>query len=192
MRLIFLLLISLTSLFLTACAPAAPGCANLPGGGSYCLQNGAGPNFSTLQQSVLTAGKQRMTLLTRIENDARGLRFAGMSPLGQTLLFVSWENGILRADLPPEMAARLDPALFPAMVQIAMWPVEAVRAGLSPELELIAEPNRRRLRPKDAGSDSDILDISWEGNLPYQRLQIVAPAGMRIDARALDDAEDAQ
>ncbi|MBS1197768.1 MAG: hypothetical protein H6R18_1553 [Proteobacteria bacterium] len=188
MRLTFLLLISL---LLTACAPDKPGCARLPGGGSYCLQSGAGPNFSTLQQSVLSAGDQRMTLLTRIENDTRGLRFAGMTPLGQTLMFVSWENGVLRADLPPEMASRLDPALFPAMVQIAMWPPEMVRAGLSPELELIAEPNRRRLRLKEASGD-DILDISWEGNLPYQRLKIVAPAGMRIDARALDDAEDAK
>lgn len=189
MRLIFFLFLSLQ---LAGCTPATPGCARLPGGGSYCLQSGAGPIFSTLQQSVLSVGEQRLTLLARIENDARGLRFAGITPLGQTLMFVSWENGVLHSELPPAMASRIDPALFPALVQIALWPAEAVRAGLSPELELIEEPGRRRLRPKEASGDGDILDISWEGNLPYQRLRIVAPAGMRIDARALDDAEDAE
>ena len=184
MRLSLLLALGL---LLASCQPAQPGCARLPGGGAYCLQNGTALAFSTLQQSVLIAGEQRLTLLTRIENDARGLRFAAMTPLGQTLLFVSWENGILHAQLPPALASRLDPALLPALVQIAMWPSDAVRAGLSPELELIEEPQHRRLRRRDGSGGDDILDISWEGNLPYQRLCIVAPAGLRIDARAIDD-----
>lgn len=182
------LIILCCSLLLGACQPATPGCARLPGGGSYCLQNGAAPVFSTLQQSVLSAGQQRLTLLTRIESDATGLRFAGMTPLGQTLLFVSWENGELRGDLPPAFAARLDPALLPALVQLASWPVPAVRAGLSPDLELIAENNHRRLRRHASGED--ILDISWEGNLPYQRLRIASPAGFAIESRAIDASSD--
>jgi len=186
MHLLSLLPATLLTALLAACQPAPPGCARLPGEGSYCLQNAAGPTFSTLQQSILTAGKHRLTLLTRIENDGRGLRFAGMTPLGQTLLAVSWENGVLQAELPSALASRLDPALLPALLQIALWPASEVRAGLSPELELIEEAQRRRLRRKDSGDD--ILDISWEGNLPYQRLRIVAPAGFAIDARAIEEA----
>lgn len=187
MRLI-LTAISGLALLLAACQPAPPGCARLPGGGSYCLQSTDGPAFATLQQSLLSAGSQRLTLLTRIESDSRSLRFAGITPLGQTLLNVSWENGALRADLPPALADRLDPALLPALVQLATWPVASVRAGLSADLELIDEPQRRRLRRP--GSEEDLLDISWEGNLPYQRLRIAAPGGLAIDARAVVDGAD--
>lgn len=186
MRLILLFCLGLA---LAGCQPQQPGCARLPGGGAYCLQSGTAPAFSTLQQSTISAGEQRQTLLTRIESDARGLRFAGMTPLGQTLFFVSWENAILHADLPPVIASRLDPAILPALVQIAMWPPAAVRAGLSPELELIEEAGRRQVRRKDVGSGENILDISWEGNLPYRQLHIVAPAGFRLDARAIGDVE---
>ncbi|MGE5386614.1 MAG: DUF3261 domain-containing protein [Betaproteobacteria bacterium] len=182
-RLIFLLGLGL---ILAACQPPQPGCARLPGGGAYCLQNGPGPVFSSLQRSVLSAGGQRQTLLTRIESDGSGLRFAAMTPLGQTLFFVSWENSVLHADMPPVMASRLDPATMPALVQIAMWPAATVRAGLSAELELIEENGRRRLRRKDADNGEDILDISWEGSLPYRQLRIVSPAGFRLDARAID------
>ncbi len=174
-------------LLLSACQSLQPGCARLPGGGAYCLQSGDGPVFSSLQQSVLSWGTQRQTLLTRIESDGQGLRFAAMTPLGQTLFFVSWENAILHADMPPAMALRLDPATMPALVQIAMWPAATVRSGLSAELELIEENGRRRLRRKDADNGEDILDISWEGNLPYRQLHIVSPAGFRLDARAIDD-----
>lgn len=177
------------ALLLAACQPAAPGCARLPGGGSYCLQSVGGPSFATLQQSVLSAGGQRLTLLTRIESDSHGLRFAGITPLGQTLLLVSWENGKLRAELPPALASRIDPALLPALVQLATWPVAAIRAGLSPDLELVEDGQRRRLRRTGTGGDEDLLDISWEGNLPYQRLRIAAPGGLAIDARAVVDNE---
>ena len=176
-------------LLLSACQAPQPGCARLPGGGGYCLQSTGGLIFTTDQRSELIAGGQRLTLLTRIESDANGLRFAGMTPLGQTLFFVSWENGALRADLPPALANRIDPALLPALLQMALWPAAAVRAGLSPDLELIEENHRRRLRRKDDVADKDILDISWEGDLPYQHLRIVAPIGFSIDAHAVDSGE---
>ena len=189
------LLLILLALAQTACQPAPPNCARFPGTGTYCLQTETGPAFSTLQHSVLTVGEQRFTLLTRIENDDSGLRFAGMTPLGQTLLNVSWENGVLRADLPPKFAARLDPAWLPALLQIALWPVESVRAGLSPELDLVEENAGRRLRQTGAGEARDLLKISWEGDLPYHRLRIEfteSPARFRLDARAIvDEAQEA-
>jgi len=179
------------ALLLTACANEQTACPSLPGGGSYCLQAG-GPVFSIVQQSSLKFGERRMSFLTRIENDADGLRFAGLTPLGQTLLLISWENNVLRAEIPPSMAEKMSPALLPALVQIAMWPAEAVRSGLAPTLTLKEEPYRRRILAGNSGDDEktkqDVLTISWEGNLPYTRLRITAPTiGLEIDARTLTE-----
>ena len=101
----------LALLLLAACQPAPEaGCARLPSAGQYCLQGSPGPHFETLQESVLSAGGQRHTLLTRLGNDKTGLRFVALSPLGQTVFAVSWENGALHATLPEALAGRIDPA----------------------------------------------------------------------------------
>ena len=36
-----------------------------------------------------------------------------------------------------------------------------------------------------------MLNITWEGELPYRRLRIEAPGALVIDARALDTAASA-
>lgn len=185
----------LALLLLAACQPAPEaGCARLPGAGQYCLQDSPGPHFETLQESVLSAGGQRHTLLTRLAHDASGLRFVALSPLGQTVFAVSWENGALHATLPEALAGRIDPALFPALIQIALWPDDAVRRGLSTELELHADAHGRQLRragKHDETAGQPVLNIAWEGELPYRRLRIEAPGVLVIDARALDTAAPA-
>ena len=185
----------LALLLLAACQPAPEaGCARLPSAGQYCLQGSPGPHFETLQESVLSAGGQRHTLLTRLGNDETGLRFVALSPLGQTVFAVSWENGALHATLPEALAGRIDPALFPALIQIALWPDDAVRRGLSTELELHAEARGRQLRrtgTPDKNTEQTVLNITWEGELPYRRLRIEAPGALVIDARALDTAVSA-
>ena len=96
-------------MLLAACQPAPEaGCARLPGGGQYCLQSAAGPRFETLQESRLSAGDQHHTLLTRLGNDDTGLHFAALTPLGQTVFSVSWENGALRATLPDALTGRIE------------------------------------------------------------------------------------
>ena len=173
-----------TVLLVSACAPGGEHCARLPDNSRYCLVAGPWPEYTTEQSSVVTLKGKTLRMISRIASGESGLRFAGLSPLGQTLIQLSWENSTLRAELPPTLEGRLDPALFPALLQIATWPAERVREGLSEGLELLEEPGRRIIR----SGPEEVLIISWEGNqLPYRRLRIEAPAlGLIIDSRALE------
>ena len=172
------------ALLVTACAPTGENCARLPGNGRYCLVAGPWPEYTAEQASAVTLKGKTLRMIVRVASGPGGLRFAGLSPLGQTLFQVSWENSVLRAELPPVLEGRIDPALFPALLQIATWPAERIREGLSEGLELIDEPGRRVIRN---GTD-DVLLVSWEGSqLPYSRLRIEAPAaGLIIDSRTLE------
>lgn len=159
-------------------------CARLPGGAQYCLVDGPWPEFSTEQAATVTFHNNSLHLITRIESGKNGLHFAGITPLGQTLIQVSWENGVLRSEMPPALADRLDAALFPALLQLATWPLERAREGLPNHLQLIETQGRRIV----SDGQNEILIISWGGNtLPYERLRIEAPgARLLIDARAVE------
>lgn len=174
---------------LAACSGEPTSCPRLPGGERYCLQNAGGLPFSTLQQTRLQFGTQQMTLLSRVESDSKGLRLLGMTPFGQTVMSVSWENAVLRAELPAALEGKVDPAALLALIQIAYWPADQVRQGLGPQWSLLEEQQRRRLRL--ANSDEDMLDISWEGSLPYTQLSITAPSvGFKMTARQLDESSE--
>lgn len=185
-------LLALLALTLNACTGSEGQCPSLPGGARYCLQAAPALRFSVLQQARLRFGEQQMTLLTRVENDAAGMRFVGLTPLGQTLMSVSWENGALRADLPPALQGKLDPALLLALIQIAQWPAEQVRAGLAPHWELRETPEGRRLHLTE--HNDIMLDIAWEGrptpSAIAKRITIQAPAaGFRLDVLRLEEEE---
>lgn len=178
-------LVALCALMLvSACTPGDGHCARLPGNSRYCLVAGPWPEYSTEQASTVTLNGKTLHMISRIDSGPSGLRFAGLSPLGQTLFQLAWEHSHLRADLPPALDGRLDPALFPALLQIATWPAERVREGLSEGLELIESPGKRIIR---SGQD-EVLVISWEGNqLPYQRLRIAVPEqNLKIDSHLLE------
>lgn len=171
-------------LLLAACAPVGEQCARLPGNGRYCLIAGPWPEFAAEQASTVTLKGKTLRMIARLSAGPEGLRFAGLSPLGQTLFQISWENSALRAELPPALEGRIDPALFPALLQIATWPAERIREGLSEGLELIDTPGRRVIR----NATEEVMIVSWEGNqLPYARLRVEVPAAsLIIDSRTLE------
>ena len=170
-----------------ACMPTNEQCVRLPNKGRYCLVAGRGPEFAAEQTSTVSFRGKTLRLIARIASGRDSLHIASLSPLGQTLFQVSWENSTLRAEMPSALDGQVDAALFPALLQIATWPAEHVRKGLSEGLELIEEPGRRVIR---SGPD-DVLVVSWEGNqLPYARLRIEAPMqGLTIDSRTLEAVE---
>jgi hypothetical protein len=120
-----LILVSL----LTACAVNR--CPTLPGGVSYCLQSPAsGPSFSVVQQVVIGGGEQQETLLAYIENNPQRLALVGLTPLGQTVLRVTWDGRHIVTSGPPGMGPPINPAVLLAVLQFGLWPPDAVRAGL--------------------------------------------------------------
>lgn len=178
--------IAALALCLAACTGGTGNCARLPGGGQYCLVDGPWPEFTAEQAATVSYRDKPLHLITRIQSGRDGLRFAGITPLGQTLILVSWENGVLRSELPPALADRLDAALFPALLQLATWPAGRVREGLSERLALIEKDGQRIV----SDGQQNILIVSWEGKtLPYERLRFEAPAArLLIEARTVDEA----
>jgi hypothetical protein len=179
-------LLPLLALLLAACTGDVGNCTRLPGGERYCLVDGPWPEFAAEQAVTVTYAGKPLHLIARIQSGKDGLYFAGLTPLGQTLIQVSWKNGLLHAELPPAFAGRLDEALFPALLQLATWPAERVRAGLPDRLRLIEKEGQRIV----SDGLQDVLIISWKGNaLPYEWLRFEAPAArMLIDVRLLDEA----
>ncbi len=187
MRLIALMPAMALTLGLAACVGSDGHCVSLPGGGHYCLRDGPSPEFSAEQDATVSYGDKPFHVIVRIQSDREGLRFAALTPLGQTLAQVSWENHMLLAELSPALEGRLNGALFLTLIQVATSPAEQVRAGLSERLVLIEKDGQRIIND----GQRDVLVVSWEGRtLPYERLHFEAPtAGLIIEARTLKEAE---
>lgn len=183
MRILSMLLL----LFLAACTSGNGNCPRLPGIGAYCIVEGPWPEFETEEAATITYAGKPSQLITRTASGKDGVRFAGITPLGQTLFNVALESGTIQASLPPGMEGRIDGALFIALLQIAVWPAEDVRRGLQTDLVLVDGPGKRIIRR----DDNDLLTITWEGNaLPYQRMRFEAPeARLIIDAAMMAETE---
>lgn len=90
----------------------------------------------------------------------------------------------LVADLPPALAGRMEPALLPALVQIANWPEAAVRAGLESGATLAEGGGRREVRVGGAA----VLLTECAGGIPCRRLHLSVPAaGFVLDAETLPE-----
>ncbi|MGD8631171.1 MAG: DUF3261 domain-containing protein [Gammaproteobacteria bacterium] len=175
-----LILVSL----LTACG--SDRCPTLPGGVNYCLQSPAsGPSFSVLQQVVTGEGEQQETLLAFIENNPRRLALVGLTPLGQTVLTVTWDGKHIVASGPPGTGARIKPAVLVAVLQFGLWPQDAVRAGLAEDVIW-----------NDDGADGQLvsqgvslLTIHRTGQAaPYDTLSITLhPAKLLMNIHTLTD-----
>lgn len=143
-------------------------CPALIGGGSYCLQPSTAIAPFEAQQKVEARFRgQRETLIVEIEADASGIRFVGMTPFGQTLLRVSYDNRTATATKLPD--SRLSPAQLVALLQLALWPADTVRAGLEAPLHLEENPGQRRILNRDKVT----LSIDYNGDQPpYHQMQL--------------------
>lgn len=181
----------LVALLISGCASAPPGCAHLPlASGSvpanvrYCLQpTTAAPTFVVQQSISLRVGERQETLLADLENNATGLVFTGLSPLGLTLFQASYDNHAVRSAHPAE--PRLPPELLLAVLQLALWPKEAVQRGLEVNAMIEDQPTERRIML----NDQLLLRVLHDGTAPpYRRLAIELPAlRLTLDIEALPD-----
>lgn len=161
-------------------------CPTLSGGIAYCLQPPAtGPMLSALQQVSIQWGERREVLLARIENGPGGLVFVGLTPLGQTVLVLTWDGDRVRATWPPATRPPIEPAVLVALLQIALWPVEAIRPGL-PAVVVMEESGSERRLARDARTLLSVRRTDQEA--PYNSFAIELPAaGLSVRVTALAD-----
>lgn len=170
------------ALLLAACARPDPGCTLLPAGGQYCLQpSAAAPAFSVRQQVTARFGKQREMLIADIENTADSLDFVGLTPFGMTVFQTRYDNRTATGTRLPD--ARLSPELLLGMLQLALWPAEAVQRGLGPDALVQDSPGLRRILVRD----ELIMELHHDASPPpHQRMQIHWPTlDLSLDIRIL-------
>ena len=158
MRRIFALVMA--AAFLAACAPGT-NCARLPGGASYCLQDGGNIEPISLQQKIdVVFGARSETMIGQLEVDAAGMRFVGLTPLGQRLLRAGFADGKIEAD---GIAMKtLDPALLLALIQMASWDAGRVREGLDESTGFTEDAAGRRFTREGR----TVLRIRYTRGLP--------------------------
>ena len=169
--------------FLTACGGSDPRCASLPGGEQYCLQpSSAVAPFNVTQKIDAMVGGRRESMIVEIEVDKQAMHVVALTPFGQTLIQASYDNHEARAGRWPD--ARLKPAQFLALLQIALWPSEAVRAGLDPSLVLDEAAGQRRVLQ----NGELLLEVGYTGaRPPAGDMRIVLPTmTMQYDITTLD------
>jgi len=169
---------------LAACAGTGDRCAALPQG-QYCLQPSADvAPFEATQIVRLRIGERRETLVAALEVDADGLRMAGLTPLGQKLLQLDYDNRAASVQSPA--GARIDAVQLAALLQLALWPAASVRAGLSPALALEDDGGARRI----VGGGAPVVSIRREGDAPpYRSVQLSVPgADLEMTVETVDDA----
>jgi hypothetical protein len=169
---------------LAGCESNGGRCVSLAPGANYCLAEGDGPHFDTEQASTISYAGNTMRMITRIHSDEDGLHFAGVTPLGQTLLHVYAGKQGIKAQLPPGMEDKVDGAMFAALVQLAMWPVSDVCEGLRGGLTLLEDPGRRSILQ----GEKILLTVSWEGtDPPYDIVRFDIPAArVTVESRTLN------
>lgn len=162
---------------LSACGPTSPNCASLPGGGQYCLQaTSLAPEFEVQQQVLVRFRDRQETMIASVENDAQQLDFVGLTPFGQKLIHMRYDNQAAIAILSPDQ--RIKPAMMLALLQLALWPAEAVQQGLDAASLVSAQEQERNIthqgklvmhihyeNPAEPGADMQI-------NLPEAALHL--------------------
>ncbi|RJX30790.1 MAG: DUF3261 domain-containing protein [Oxalobacter sp.] len=175
--------IAIAFLLLSCMGKPENGCVTLPDKGIYCLQpTTTVPTFEASQYVEVTYKGRKENLLAEIESSSSGLHFVGLTPLGHKLLHINYNNREARAFTTPNK--QLDPGLMVALVQLTLWPADAVRKGLKGNLTLEETHEYRRLLK---GRKTVIAIRRFGSQLPYDRLQISIPsAELALDIKTLD------
>jgi hypothetical protein len=174
-----------------AVSPLQNNCCALPGDGRYCLRSTAPMEpFDAVQSVTIEAQGRQTTLIATLEVDKSGIRMAGLTPLGQKLVTVEYDNESVRAEHHIEAARPLDPALLLALLQLALWPESEVAAGLVSPLRLASAGNSREI----VAGDRVVLTIERDGNVPpYRELRIKSSSfGFALMIRTVSSAATAK
>jgi len=177
----------LLPLLLAGCRkPAVQEVYVAPGVSMRLCPPASGPDLSATQEVVfqLPDGR-RETALAVVQNRGGTLDLVASTPLGQTLLALRAKDGTVTVDARIPIPGDLDPRALAALVQFALWPLDAVRAGLAPGVRVEEEGSRRTLLRQDRV----VWTVAREGDAPPFRLLVLEnPAlGLTVQVRTLED-----
>lgn len=170
-------------------------CAALIGGGSYCLQPTTAVAPFDVQQKVDSHFRDRHdTLIAELEVDAAGLRFAGVTPFGQKIIQLGYDNHEASATMLPN--SRISAALLVALLQLANWPADAVRAGLEGsegiDSPLTLEENAGQRRILNRGEPTLTIEHNG-GPPPWRKVHMtIHAADLELTIETLDAAPAAE
>ena len=158
-------------------------CAALPGSARYCLQPMADIAPFGVQQKVdVVFHGRRETMITQLEADDSGMRFVGMTPFGQKLVQLNFDNHNVKVEAFPGKGP--DPVMLLVLVQVATWPAERVRRGFDDAVAVEDAEGLRRL-VKD-GKDLVVIRYT-RGRPPFGDMFIQLPeAGVEFTIMNLD------
>ena len=175
---------------IAACSGDGSRCAALPGGARYCLQSTAAMAPFDAQQSVdITFDGRKETMIAQLEVDAEGMRFVLTTPFGQKLMQMEFDNARVKVEAPS--LPGLDPLVLLALMQIAAWPVDSVRLGLSGSAQLIEVQDIEAPPMRALARDGvDLVTITYTRGRPPLADQLIAlPAlGVALSIVNLDVA----
>jgi len=146
----------------------------------------AGPEFFVNQEVRFQfPGGRQETVMAAIENRGGRLSLVASSAMGQTLFIVRVKGTAVAVDTRIPIPGDLDPRILPALVEFALWPAEAVRAGLGEGITLAAEGDRRTLLRKGKVVWTVVRDGAAP---PFRSMVMDNPAlGMSVRIRTLED-----
>jgi hypothetical protein len=105
-----------------------------------------GPAMFLTQEVVFTLpGGAQETAIAVLENQGGQFSVVASTPMGQTLFIVQLKGAEVSVDARIAIPGDLDPRVLPALVQMVLWPLETVRRGLGPDVQLLEEGPRRSL-----------------------------------------------
>ena len=166
---------------LCACSPEQQECVSLPGttSASYCLQpTQAVAPFSVQQFVELQFAGKKDALVVDLDVDAARMQFVALTPFGQKLIHVDYDNRQVNAYLLPHQ--KLPPALLLSLLQLASWPADSVRVGLEVSLRLEESGEGRRI----LHGDDVLVEVTYHSR---EALSITLPApGLEITIRTLE------
>ncbi|TAK91854.1 MAG: DUF3261 domain-containing protein [Burkholderiaceae bacterium] len=152
----------------------------------YCLLPTAQAPVLNLTQEVQIDWKgQTFTLLSVLESGTNATTMVTLTPTGQTLFSVRQDAQKVALNPAAPLPSGFEPRALLALVQLALWPEEKLRAHLTGCLRLEASATHRTLRCDDAA----LLDVSYLGRPESYRLQWYA-APLNLQATWLPDVKD--
>ena len=185
-RIVHRYLVLLLLVLLAGCGSTR--CPRLPGAVSYCLQPpAAGPGMTVLQHVSIVTPERQETLLVRIENNADRLALVGLSPLGQTLLTLTWDGTDVTDTETPGGHPPIRPGALVAVLQLALWPRESVQAGLPHDVTWLENDMGAAM----IRNGTTLLSIHRSGAAPpYSNLHIDMPsAALSLHIQSLPEQD---